>query len=42
MADRTAQIVGSIDLTTTKGLELGPLTSPVVRQFNAARARRAR
>lgn len=32
MADRTAQIVGSIDLATTKGLELGPLTSPVVRR----------
>ena len=32
MADRTAQIVGSIDLATAKGLELGPLTSPVVRR----------
>jgi hypothetical protein len=32
MADRTTQIVGSIDLATTKGLELGPLTSPVVRR----------
>ena len=32
MADRTAQIVGSIDLATTKGLELGPLTSPIVRR----------
>ena len=30
MADRKAQIVGSIELATAKGLELGPLTNPVV------------
>jgi hypothetical protein len=42
MADRTAQIVGSIDLTTTKGLELGPLTGPVVRRPDGLCARRAR
>ena len=30
MIDRKAQIVGSIDLATAKGLELGPLVNPVV------------
>ena len=32
MADRTTQIVDSINLATAKGLELGPLTNPVVRR----------
>lgn len=32
MVDRKSQIVGSIDLATAKGLELGPLTNPVVRR----------
>ncbi|MGZ4725495.1 MAG: class I SAM-dependent methyltransferase [Ilumatobacteraceae bacterium] len=32
MADRTARLVGSIDLAATKGLELGPLNNPVVRR----------
>jgi Methyltransferase domain len=32
MADRTTQIVDSINLATAKGLELGPLINPVVRR----------
>ena len=32
MTDRTAQILRSIDLASTKGLELGPLHNPVVRR----------
>ncbi|MCU1362131.1 MAG: hypothetical protein JWN99_3420 [Ilumatobacteraceae bacterium] len=32
MADRTEMLVGRIDLTTAKGLELGPLTHPVIRR----------
>ena len=32
MTDRTTRIVDSINLATTKGLELGPLTNPVVRR----------
>ncbi len=32
MVDRTAHLVGSIDLATAKGLELGPLNNPVVRK----------
>ena len=32
MADRTTQMVDAIDLATAKGLELGPLTNPVVRR----------
>ncbi|MCU1504854.1 MAG: hypothetical protein JWM12_4208 [Ilumatobacteraceae bacterium] len=30
MTDRTERLVGAIDLRSAKGLELGPLTSPVV------------